>query len=103
MQNKEKTLKKNVTAVEKEFADIEKKLNTLQKQVGQTLGELDKASSRVQALELEEQETNRKQHSLETRQEGQQNQIQFYENLLESKEGYPGGVKYVLKDRKSVV
>ena len=100
MQNREKTFKQDVAAVEKEFADIEKKLNILQKQVDQTLGELDKASSRVQALKLEEQEANRKQHSLEARQEGLQNQIQFYENLLESKEGYPGGVKYVLNNTR---
>ena len=100
MQNREKTLKQDVAAAEKEFADIEKKLNILQKQVDQTLGELDKASSRVQALKIEEQEANRKQHSLEARQEGLQNQIQFYENLLESKEGYPGGVKYVLNNTR---
>ena len=100
IQNREKTLKQDVAVAEKEFVDIEKKLNTLQKQVGQTLGELDKASSRIQTLELDEQEAIRKQHSLETRQEGLQNQIQFYENLLESKEGYPGGVKYVLNNTR---
>ena len=73
-------------------------INSLQKNVDLFQSKYKKAELDVQTLDLNKQESIRKQHSLEIKLEGLQSQVQFYENLLESKEGYPGGVKYVLEN-----
>ncbi|MDP5957293.1 MAG: chromosome segregation protein SMC [Candidatus Marinimicrobia bacterium] len=100
LKTREKSLKQTITVSEKEFKEKEKKLTTLQQQVEQTLEKLEKVKSHIQSLKLDEHEAVRTQHSLDAKEEGLQNQIQFYENLLESKEGFTGGVKYVLNHSK---
>lgn len=100
LKTREKSIKLNVSTGEKEFIKKEKRLTTLQQNVEQTFEKLEKVKSQVQTLKLDEHESVRSQHSLDAKQEVLQNQIQFYENLLESKEGFSGGVKYVLNNSK---
>jgi len=100
LKTREKSLKQNVSTGEKENIENEKKLTSLQQHVEQAFEKLEKVKSQVQTLKLDEHESVRTKHSLDAKEEGLQNQIQFYENLLESKEGFTGGVKYVLNNSK---
>ena len=100
LKSREISLKESIATAEKESAEKNNKLAGLQEQVGLTHEKLKNIKSQIQTLKLDEHDTIRRQHSLGAKQEGLQNQIQFYENLLESKEGFSGGVKHVLKHSK---
>ncbi len=101
--NRLNNLKKKETELESGLLDIEKNLqaNTkilaaLKQQREQQELALHEITANVRSLQQAEQEADRKIHGLQTQQDGLQNQIQFYEHLLESKEGFDSGVKYVL-------
>jgi len=96
LQERESKLKQDHNDFEKNQKTNEKSIAELQKKREHQSLTLEKISSTVKTLELDEQEAIRHEHSLKTRYEGLLNQIQFYEHLLESKEGYPSGVKYML-------
>ena len=100
LQERESNLAQDLKEFEKNQLTNEKSIAALQKKRELQNLTVEKMSSAVKTLELEEQEAIRREHSLKTRHEGLLNQLQFYEHLLESKEGYPSGVKYVLDHLK---
>ncbi len=96
---KKSVLDEDISTAKMEIDSQKNGIDSLQKNVDLFKSKFEKAELDVQTLDLEKQESIRKQHSLKTKLEGLQSQVQFYEHLLESKEGYPGGVKYVLENR----
>ncbi len=97
--SKKSLLDNEISTSKKEIDSQKNSINSLQKDIEHFQSKLKKAEFDRQTLDINKQESIRKQHSLETKLEGLQSQVQFYEYLLESKEGYPGGVKYVLENR----
>lgn len=97
--SKKSMLDGDISATMKEIDSQKNNMNTLQKTIDLLQSKFEKAELDVHTFDLEKQESIRKQHSLDTKLEGLQSQVQFYEQLVESKEGYPGGVKYVLENR----
>lgn len=97
---KETSLKNELGVLENNKKSDAKELAVLQKRFEQRGIVLDKVSAAVKILELNEQEAIGKEHSLKNKHEMFHDQIRFYEHLLESKEGIPGGVKHVLDNLK---
>jgi len=97
---KKSLLEGDISTAGSEIESQNNGFKSLQKNVDLLESKFKKAELEVHTFEINDQESKRKQHSLETKLEGLQSQVQFYENLLESKEGYPGGVKYVLENGK---
>jgi len=100
LNTREKSLKESIAEAEKESTNKEQKLTGLQEKIVLAHKKLEKIKSHAKTLKIDEYDIIRRQHSLSATMEGLQNQIQFYENLLESKEGFAGGVKHVLNNSK---
>ncbi len=83
-----------------EINDKKASLQSLKNNIDLSRNRCSQANDELKSLELQEQEYIRKHHSLEAKLEGLDSQARFYENLVESKEGYAGGVKYVLDHPK---
>ncbi len=96
LEGKQAQINTGSSELRRERLEIEKELKSLLFQLEKQNVRQEKASSVVSGLEVDEQDAIRKEHSLKTKAEVLENQIQFYSNLLESKEGVSSGVKYVL-------
>lgn len=96
LNDKHVLMNSSISEIQKERTDNEKAVKSTEAQCEKENARLEKASSDVMGLEVDEQEAIRKDHTLKTKADVLENQIQFYTNLLESKEGVASGVKYVL-------
>ena len=78
--------------------DVQSK--TIDQKLASSKNNLDRIESKLQILQTEEQELVKQYHHLSAKKDSLESQNSFYQELVESKEGFPEGTRYVLENPK---
>ena len=102
-----KTLEKRIVELENNRGDTEKSQNELegrrkllQKAISSDRKVLNAVDEDIRGLRTEKHKLSLDFHRIASQVEALESQLQFYKEIIENREGYPSGVRYVLKNLK---